>query len=65
VVAVFIPPPILQEVQAVFQPPMMADVLQQFCRGDTIRIETRNEVAHVVREHFTVGRTNLAIDAQR
>ena len=48
-VAIFVPPPVLQEVQAVFQPPMMADVLQQLCRRDTIGIETGNEVAHVVR----------------
>jgi hypothetical protein len=65
VVAVFVPPPIFQEVQAVFQPPMVADVLEQLGRCDTLRIETRNEIANVVRQHFSARRTNDAVHAQR
>jgi hypothetical protein len=65
VVAVFVPTPIFQEVQAVFQPPMMAYVLEQLGRCDTLRIETRNEIANVVRQHFSAWRTNQAVHAQR
>jgi hypothetical protein len=65
VVAVFVPPPIFQEVKAVFQPPMLADVLEQFGRCDMLRIEARNEIASVVRQHFSARRTNQAVHAQR
>ena len=62
--AIFVPPPILQEVQTVFQSPMMADVLQQFRRRDPIGVEAGDEVTHIVREHGAVGGTNDAIHAQ-
>lgn len=65
VVAVLVPPPILQEVEAVFQPPVVADVPQEIRGGDAAGIETRDEVSHVVREDFAVGGANLAINAQR
>ena len=65
VVTIFVPPAVLQEVQAVFQSPMLADVLQQFRRGDAIRIEAGNEVTHVMREHDAVAGMNDAVDAQR
>ena len=53
-VAVLVPPPILQEVEAVFQPPMIADVPQEVRRGDALGIEARHEVSHLVREHFAM-----------
>ena len=39
VVAVFVPPPIFQEVGAVFQPPVVADVPQEVRSGNAVRIE--------------------------
>jgi len=65
VVAVFVPPAILQEVEAVFQPPMVADVPQEVRRGDAGGIQARDEIPHVVREQLAVGGANLAINAQR
>lgn len=64
-VAIFIPPAILQEVQAVFQTPMLADVLQEFGRLNPIRIEAGDEVTHIVRQHDAVSRTNDPVDTQR
>jgi hypothetical protein len=64
-VAVLVPPPILQEVETVFQPPVVADVPQEIRRGNAIGIEARDEISHVVREDFAVGGANLAINSQR
>lgn len=65
VVAVLVPPPILQEVETVFQPPVVADVPQEIRRGNAIGIEAGDEIPHVVREDFAVGGANLAINSQR
>lgn len=65
VVAVFVPPAILQEVETVFHSPMVADVPQQIRRGDLLGIEAGDEIPHVVRENLAVGSANLAINAQR
>jgi hypothetical protein len=42
--AVFIPPTVLDEVQAVFHLPMMPHILQQLFRRDFLRVQTRHEV---------------------
>lgn len=65
VVAVLVPPSILQEVEAVFQPPVVADVPQEVRRGNAIGIEARDEIPHVAREDFAVGGAKLAINSQR
>jgi hypothetical protein len=65
VVTVFIPPPILQEVQPVFEPPMVANMLEQFGRSHLTGVEAGNEVTHVVRQHDAIAATHDAIDAQR
>jgi hypothetical protein len=65
VVTVFIPPPILQEVQSVFEPPMVADILEQLGGGHPAGIEAGNEVTHVVRQHGALAVTHDAIHAQR
>lgn len=65
VVAVFVPPAILQEMEAVFHSPMVADMPQQVRRGDLLGIETGDEIPHVVRQDFAVGSANLAINAER
>jgi hypothetical protein len=62
--AVLVPPPILHKVEAVFQPPVVADVPQEVRGGDAVRIEARDEIPHVVREQLAVGGANLAINAQ-
>lgn len=65
VVTVLVPPPILQEVEAVFQPPVVADIPQEVRGGNAVGIQAGDEIPHVVREHFAVGGANLAINAQR
>jgi hypothetical protein len=44
---------------------MVADVPQQVRRGNTLGIETGDEIPHVVRENLAVGSANLAINSQR
>lgn len=65
VVAILVPPTVLQEVKAVFQPPVVADVPQQVRGSDLPGVEARHEVPHVVREQLAAGRANFTIDAQR
>jgi len=65
VVAVLVPPSILQEVKAVFHSPMVADIPQEVRGGNAVGIEARNEIPHVVRQDFAVGGANLAINSQR
>jgi len=65
VVAVLVPPAVLQEVEAVLHPPVVADVPQEVGGGDAVGIEARDEVPHVVRENLAVGGANFTIDAQR
>ena len=64
-VAILVPPAVLQEVEAVLQPPVIANVPQEVGGGDAVGIETRHEVSHIVREDFAVAGANLAINAQR
>jgi hypothetical protein len=63
--AVLVPPPVLQEVEAVLQPPVIADMPQKVGCGDRVGIKAGNEVPHVVREDFAVGSANFTIHAQR
>ena len=65
VMAVFVPPAIFQEVQAVFHAPMVADVPQEVRGGNAVGIEARHEIPHIVRQDFATGGANLAIHAQR
>jgi len=64
VVAVLVPPAILQEVEAVFQPPVIADVPQEVRGSHAVGIEARHEIPHVVRKDSAVGGANLTIHAQ-
>jgi hypothetical protein len=63
VMSVFIPPPIFREVETVFDPPMTAHMSQEVGRRDSVGIETRNEVADVVRYPFADGALYLAVNA--
>lgn len=65
VMAVLVPPAILQEVEAVFQSPVAADVPQQVRRGDLLGVEAGDEVSHIARQHFAVRRAQLTIHADR
>lgn len=65
VVAVLVPPPIFGEVEAVFDPPVVAHVAQEIRGRDAVRVEAGDEVPHVVRNEFAGGGADLAIDADR
>jgi hypothetical protein len=45
---VLIPPAVLEEVQAVLDLPMAADVIQELGCGDPVGIETGDEVPYVM-----------------
>jgi hypothetical protein len=65
VVAVFVPPPIFGEVQAVFNPPVVPHVPQEVRGRDAVGIEAGDEVADVVRHKFADAGADLAVDADR
>jgi hypothetical protein len=65
VVAVFVPPPIFAEVQAVFDPPVVPHVPQEVRGRHAVGVEAGDEVADVVRHEFAGARSDLAIDADR
>lgn len=44
---------------------MIADVPQQVDCGHAVGIETGDEIAHVVRQHFAIGPAHFTIDTQR
>ena len=59
------PPPILGEVQTVFDPPVVPHVPQEVRGRDAVGVEAGDEVADVVRRRFAGARSDLAIDADR
>ena len=61
----FIDPAIFQEMQAVFNLPMTANIAQQIGRRYLIRVKTGDVVTHIVRDDLAVGRAQLTIHAQR
>ena len=63
-VAVFVPPAILEEVQAVFQLPMTADVGVQLGGTDRAGVAAGDEVPAVVEQHRPIGRADFAIGAE-
>jgi len=64
VVAIFVPPAVLDEVEAVFYLPMIANVGLQFRGRDGGRIEAGREIAAFGKQNLTLGRTHFAIDAE-
>lgn len=62
--SILVPPAILQEVETIFQPPVVADIPQEVRGGDVVGIKAGDEVPHVEREDFAGGGANLAIDSQ-
>lgn len=65
VVAVFVPPAVFDEVQAVLHLPVVASGTLQSRRGDEGRIKTGDEIVALGEEDLTLGRTHFAIDAHR
>ena len=65
VMAVLIPPAVLQEVEAVFHLPMPADIRLQVRRGDRTGVKTGDKIATFTGENVSRGRTHFTIDAQR
>jgi len=62
-VTVFVPPAILEEVQAVFHLPMAPDVGVKIGRRDRAWIEAGDEVPALVKQQNTLGRTHFTIGA--
>lgn len=65
IVAVLVPPTVLDEMQAVFHLPVIAHMRLQPRGRDRTRIETGGEIAAVARKNRAVARPHFAIDAQR
>ncbi len=64
VVTVFVPPSVFQEVQTVFDPPVLANMPQEIGCGHLIWIETAYVVACIMQYDFTICRAQLAVDTQ-
>ena len=65
VVAIFVPPPIFAEVQAVFDSPVIPDVFENvFCR-DRFWVKTGDKITLVVQYDFAVISDQLTINSHR
>lgn len=64
VVAVFVPPAIFDEVEAVFDLPVSANVGMKLGRRDHVRIEAGHEIPALVEENLSLGRTHFAIGTE-
>lgn len=64
IVAVLVPPAILDEMQAVFHLPMIAYIRLKPSGRDRAWIETGGEIAAVTRTNRALARPHFAIDAQ-
>ena len=65
IVAILVPPTVLDEMQAVFHLPVVAHIRLKPRGRDRARIETGGEIAAVARKNRAVARPHFAIDAQR
>ena len=63
--SIFVPPSVFGEVQTVFDPPMISNMLEDVEGSDGVRIETGDEVAFVVQYDFAVISDQLTIDSDR
>jgi hypothetical protein len=62
VVTIFVPPAVFDEVKAVFDLPVVANVGLKLGRCDRSRVKAGDEIPAFVEENRTVGRTHFAID---
>jgi len=65
IMAILVPPTVLDEMQAVFHLPMVAHIRLKPRGRDRARIETGGEIAAVARKNHALARPHFAIDAQR
>ena len=65
IVAVLVPPTILDEMQAIFHLPVVAHIRLKPRGRDRARIETGGEIAAVARMNHAIARPYFTIDAQR
>ena len=52
--SIFVPPAVFGEVQAVFNSPVIADMLEYVAWSDGVWVQTGDEIAFVVRYDFAV-----------
>lgn len=64
VMAIFIPPAVFDEVEAVFHLPVVANIRLQASGRDGARIKAGREIAALCREHLTRRRTYFTINAE-
>jgi hypothetical protein len=63
-VTILVPPPIFQEVQAVFDSPVLANMPQEISSGHLLGIEAAHIIACIMQDDFTVCRAQLTIHTQ-
>ena len=63
--SIFVPPSVFGEVQIVFDPPMISNMLEDVEGSDGVWIETGDEVAFVVQYDCAVISDQLTIDSDR
>ena len=61
--AIFVPPPIFDEEQAILDLPMPAHVGEKLRGADPIRVEAGEEVARVADAHGAIIGHHIAVDA--
>lgn len=64
VVAIFVPPAILEKVQAVFDLPVAAAEPQQIRRSHLLGVETADVKSRIARDNLTLLRAEFSIDSQ-
>jgi hypothetical protein len=65
VVTILVPPAVLDEVETVLHLPVTPDVSLELTRRDRLRSQAGDKVPALAREKFPLGRSHLAIHAQR
>lgn len=63
--AVLVPPTVLEKVQAVLDPPVIADMTQELSRSDPIGIEAGDEVSYVMTNKPPVPGRDQTVHTQR
>ncbi len=64
VMTILVPPAVFQEVQAVFNSPVLANVPQEICGGYLLGIEAAHVVTCIVQHDFTIVCAQLSVDTQ-
>jgi hypothetical protein len=64
VMTILVPPAVFQEVQAILNPPVLANVSQEIGCGHLLGIKAAHIVACIMQNDFAIVSTQLAIHAQ-